>query len=104
MYNLEHLYKKPVPHTKRVWQIGINSEKKAIPVIDKRDESRQIDRAKILERLGAMKEYVKPEEVEPLKAVKAEKLVDEEEKDEEKEEEEPKPMKKKDLEDESEPK
>ena len=62
MYNLEHLYKKPIPHTKRVWQIGINAEKKAVPVIDKRDESRQIDRSKILERLGAMKEYALKED------------------------------------------
>ena len=95
MYNLEHLYKKPIPHTKRVWQIGINTEKKAIPVIDKRDESRQIDRAKILERLGAMKEYAlkevelkkpvedavdseKEEAVDSEKAVDTEKAVDSE--------------------------
>jgi hypothetical protein len=50
MYNLEHLYKKPIPHTKRVWQVGVNTEKKAIPIVDKRDDVK-IDRKMILERI-----------------------------------------------------
>ena len=50
MYNLEQLYKKPVPHTKRVWQVGVNTEKRAIPIVDKRDESK-VDRKMIMERI-----------------------------------------------------
>lgn len=50
MYNLEHLYKKPIPHTKRVWQVGVNTEKRAIPIVDKRDDAK-VDRKMIMERI-----------------------------------------------------
>lgn len=50
MYNLEHLYKKPVPRTKRVWQVGFNTEQKAILIVDKREDAK-VDRKMILERI-----------------------------------------------------
>ena len=50
MYNLEQLYTKPVPRTKKEWQIGINQEKNKINIIDKQGDS-NVDRALILERL-----------------------------------------------------
>ena len=55
MSDLEHLYKKPIPITKRVWAIGINNEKKNnIVIIDKRNE-RTIDRKMIMDRIRNVK-------------------------------------------------
>jgi hypothetical protein len=89
MSDLEHLYKKPIPITKKVWAIGINPEKKNnIVIVDKRNE-RTIDRKMIMDRIR----NVKAKDDEPNEKEEEKGKEKGEEKEEEKEE--PKEIKKK---------